>query len=304
MKKTISFLFIILLLPTILAVELNIKSEYLSGETMMAKVSGNFIEQVNEENIFFYRENVRVPFLYNVAKIDDDFYIYALLPELQTSANYSIVIKNVQYMQGTKVLNDEIKKEFLISNQTAVFSVSPGFVVAKQDFFIAVQNLQDKEIKVKANSKEEIAVKSGEIKKINFELKNFKSLSLDKIELSADSFKYEIPLYVAVDKEEIKEQEKQKEEVKTYKPETIKTCSQLEGAICKSNEKCSGESIDALDAKCCLGTCAEAKKTPTGKIIGWLIIILVFVFLYLFLTKKYRKTRKTFDLMKIATGGE
>lgn len=80
MKRTILlFIFLLLILPIISAVEFDMKTELSRGETLMAKVSGNFVEPVLKENIFFYRGHVRIPMEYGIAKIDEEYYIYALL---------------------------------------------------------------------------------------------------------------------------------------------------------------------------------------------------------------------------------
>ena len=34
------------------------------GETLIAKVSGNFVEKPTNENVVFYREHVRIPMVY------------------------------------------------------------------------------------------------------------------------------------------------------------------------------------------------------------------------------------------------
>ena len=60
MKKTILIL-LLLILPLMTAVEVNMNTEFAQGETLMAKISGNFLEQVEKENILFYRDHVRIP---------------------------------------------------------------------------------------------------------------------------------------------------------------------------------------------------------------------------------------------------
>jgi hypothetical protein len=182
MKKSlvIFILIIFILLPFSSAVEFTIKDEFKQGETLLAKISGNFIDPVLKENIDFYRGHVRVSIEPFVAKINDEFYIYAILPE--TANNYSIVISGVKYMNGSQLSSENITKEFTITNSTAPFSVSPGFVISDSDFSLEVQNLLDTSITIKISSEEvsgdendfsyndSISLKSGEIKKIKFGL--------------------------------------------------------------------------------------------------------------------------------------
>src|SRR3989344_8001940 len=59
----------ILSISLISAAEINFirtenSSDFNQGETLIAKVSGNFIEQPTSNNVFFYRSHVRVPMVY------------------------------------------------------------------------------------------------------------------------------------------------------------------------------------------------------------------------------------------------
>ena len=146
MKITLIILTILLVLPVASAIEFDMKSDFSQGETFMAKVSGNFIRPILQENIFFYRGHVRVSIEPYITKIEDDFYIYAKLPE--NEEDYSIVIENAEYMEGSNLIDEDIVREFSITNETADFAIDPGFVVTKGDFFVEVQNLQNYKINV------------------------------------------------------------------------------------------------------------------------------------------------------------
>lgn len=213
MKKSLIFISILFLfvIPIISAVEIEMKTNFNQGETLLAKVSGYFLEPILKENIFFYRGHVRAPMEYDVTKIGDEFYIYALLPE--NSNNYSIVIKNTRYMKGSQVSEEDIIKNFSITNYTADFSINPGFVITKDDFFIEVQNLQEDEITIQIKTEnatlensegDSITLMSGEIKKINFELGIIQHPALKIIELSTENLIYEIPVYIFVEEEQEK----------------------------------------------------------------------------------------------------
>ena len=132
MKRTILILFL-LIFPLISAVEIDMKDEFDQGETLMAKISGNFLEQVKKENILFYREHVRVPLEYDLAKIDNEYYVYAELGNKEPN-NYSLRIENVNYMKGATVVDDDLIKEFIITEEVADFSINPGFVITEKEF--------------------------------------------------------------------------------------------------------------------------------------------------------------------------
>ena len=95
MKKLIIILILLLIFPLISSVEFETKTEFDQGETLVAVVSGNFLDQVTRDKIFFYREHVRIPVVYEVGKINDDFYIYAMLTGKE-QGNYSVKIKDVR----------------------------------------------------------------------------------------------------------------------------------------------------------------------------------------------------------------
>ena len=200
--KKIVILFFLLLIPLASAVEFEVKPVYDKGETLIASVSGNFLDPILPENIYFYRGHIRVPFFYDVAKINDNYYIYALLTDTQVtpSANYSIVIKDIRYYKGSQVIEDELQRNFTISENLVDFSANPGFIITNQNFFIKVQNLQESQIDISystfSNSSESINLKSGEIKKINFDISGIKQTTFESITISSANTLYEIPVYI------------------------------------------------------------------------------------------------------------
>lgn len=222
--KIIIILLLLLILPLASAVEFDMKSNFSQGETLMAKLSGNFLKQPFKEDVKFYRGHVEVPIEANIAKINDEFYIYAILPE--NEANYSIVIENVKYYKGSLISEENLVKNFSITGEVADFSVNPGFVISKDDFFVKVQNLQDYKLDIQIKTKllgdstvneskgffaslfgdnsvvtneggeSSVTLKSGEIEKINFKLESIESPVLKIIILSSGNTKYEIPVSI------------------------------------------------------------------------------------------------------------
>jgi hypothetical protein len=209
---SILFAFVLLIFPMISAVEFDIDANYSSGQTMLTKVSGNFLIPITRDNVFFYSGHVRIPMDYDIATIQGDYYIYASLVG-KTEGNYSISIENVKYMNGNSVVTGNLVRNFSITNETADFSVIPGFVSTSGDFYLDVQNLQDNQIVIDVNTASNISgreiiisdsggegdsipVKSGEIKRINFEL-GAGNASLNFIELKTENTDYLIPVYIS-----------------------------------------------------------------------------------------------------------
>jgi hypothetical protein len=133
----------------------------------------------------------------------------------KTPGNYSISIENVKYMEGNKIIEDKIIRNFSITNTTADFSLKPGVIASSGEFFLEVQNLKDNQITINVKTQianiserdisiltQETAVKtisisltSGEIKKIYFRagegLPTFQTIKLE-----TENLVYEVPVYV------------------------------------------------------------------------------------------------------------
>lgn len=217
--KIITIFLLLLLLPIISAVEFDMEAEFDQGETLMARISGNFVEQITKDDVYFYRGHVRISQDFDVGKIDNEFYIYAQLLD-KMPHNYSIAVEGVRYMVGSQISEDTLTKNFTITNATADFKISPGFVITKQDFSVEVQNLQDYGITININTEssgggtgffaslfgesstgeDSVILKSGEIEKINFELGDMENPTLQTITLSTENLKYEIPVYIYLNK--------------------------------------------------------------------------------------------------------
>ncbi len=206
MKKLVIILMILLIFPLISSVEFETKDEFDQGETLVAVVSGNFLDQITRENIFFYRGHVRIPVIYEIGKIQDDFHIYAMLTGKE-QGNYSVIIKDIRYMSGIEIVDEDIVKNFTITENTTDFSLNPGFVITSEDFFLEVQNLQEKRITIQIDipgafiSETSLELKSGELKRINFELnEEAQNLSsyFEEIKLNSENTDYSVPVFVSV----------------------------------------------------------------------------------------------------------
>ena len=200
MKKLIIILILLLIFPLISSVEFEMKKEFDQGETLVAVISGNFLDQITRDNIFFYKEHVRIPVVYEVGKINDDFYIYAMLTGKE-QGNYSVIIKDIRYMSGIEIIDEDIVKNFTITENTTDFSLNPGFIITSEDFFLEVQNLQEERITVQIDTPEafisenSLELRSGETKRINFKL-NEEGSAFEEIKLSSENANYFVPVFV------------------------------------------------------------------------------------------------------------
>ncbi len=202
MKKIlVAILILLIILPSVISVEFVVKSEYKQGETLIGKISGAFVKPILNQNIQFYRGHVKVPMESDVAKFNEDYYIYAQLPN--TKGNYSIVISNASYKNGVEVVKDLIIANFTITNTTADFSVKPGFIITQNSFAIEIQNLKPTAIIVESKTNSETrsnTIKGGDIKKINFEVAEFTEPTLETLEISSDESSYLILISIFMNK--------------------------------------------------------------------------------------------------------
>lgn len=192
--------------PLISAVEVSMNSNFSQGETLLAKFSGNFIDQITRDNVVFYRSHVKIPIVYNVVKMNEEFYVYALLTG-KTPGNYSLNIERVSYMKGAEIVDNDIISNFSISNETAIFSVSPGALSTGTDFSVEIQNLQDKKITVKVNkdsssidSPTSLELKSGEKKNLLFNVTENAVKEIVNIDFSSGDSSYTLPVYLDINK--------------------------------------------------------------------------------------------------------
>jgi hypothetical protein len=221
----IFFVSILISISFISAVEFSMKDSYMEHETLLAKISGNFLQGIQDQNVRFYRQNVYVPVEFEIQEIAGDYYLYAMLGD-KVANNYSIVIKNTEYYSGEDIISDDLVKNFTIVAEKAPFKIKPGYFITKENISIQVQNLMANSIVITLNKKDSsegvaesksffdvlfgtgdkpvneseitqktYTLKSGEIKDIDIKL----TLSLEDvwrtITLSSKNLTYEIPVY-------------------------------------------------------------------------------------------------------------
>ncbi len=215
MEKRKSWVFLLILLflliPFISGVSFNVKDSYDQKETLIAKISGNFVEPILKEDIVFYKNYWETVVEFELLQINSDYYIYAQLEKPEN--NYSVKIQEVSHYEEGEITDKVISRNFSISNKTADFFVNPGVVKTDEDFKINVQNLKSHEINLIINPEEEsedffsffnsqkkqreISLNPGEIRDINFELEN--KTGLKEISIYSNSTKYDIPVYSIVE---------------------------------------------------------------------------------------------------------
>jgi len=133
-KELILFVLGLILLPSILAVDINlVKNSYNGMETLQADITGNFIS-LGTENVFIYEAGGAhsEAVLSGLIKRGKKYHFYAVLPN--RAGNFSLRIEGVQYIKSGELIEDVINKNFkIIMTNGTVLSVNPGFIVAVEE---------------------------------------------------------------------------------------------------------------------------------------------------------------------------
>ncbi len=233
MKKSLLVLaFVLLFIPLVFSIQIETDSELNQGETLVAKLYGNFYKPILENNVYFYRNTYTpVPLEFELLKIEEDYYISASSLG-KTPGNYSLVIKNSEYsVAGGQTSSEDIRINFTILENFADFSTYPGIQIlenSRNPFYLEIQNLKDAQINISVDANpseqneqggffeslfgsgnkktgEQFVFKANEKKQIELEFENLTETGLRTIKLSSGNFTQNIFVYVlsAEEKEEI-----------------------------------------------------------------------------------------------------
>jgi hypothetical protein len=138
MKKLFFAFLLLAILPGVFAISVSIDKMYSPRETVLVKFDGNFLEPVIAENIQFYSGRQLVALEYDVAKLDNSYYLYAILPN--TERNYTLVIKNVHYFEAGQETTQTLQYNFSATGNVSDFTVKPGFVIADTTFSLTLES--------------------------------------------------------------------------------------------------------------------------------------------------------------------
>jgi hypothetical protein len=176
------------------------KENYNPGETLQGEVYGNFIGALTVDNIHFYRDR-NIPLDYDILKSGDKYLIYALLPYIE--GNYTLKIEDSTYETETGTSSEDIVKEFTIrKTNESYFSFSPGFVVARDDFYITVRSNIGREINAEfLGETQNLSISQNKDEKIYFSVNGITNYTQTSIKLSG----YEIPVFIYPNNSEVVE---------------------------------------------------------------------------------------------------
>jgi uncharacterized protein YpmB len=328
MKKEVILLFLVLILSfnLILAVEISLsKSSYQPQETLLAEITGNFIDTLTKDNILLYEGTTprSQPAISDLIKQENIYYFYAVLPNKEN--NFSIRIENARYTESGVQKTDTIIKDFVIkrTNQSAL-QINPGVIKTSKDFSIKIKSLyENQDISASFDTQtESFSLVEDNEKTIVFSVLN---IDAGKQDLTIND--YTIPVFIIGSAEEepiINETKNQTnqtisgtnitkpndfselsdDEIEEYVEDIGETddlsCSNI-GEDCLNNQECDGEKIASSDSSsCCAGTCKEKKEKSSTWIWGILILLVVVggIAFFYFKSKKKLKPKSTEEILE------
>ncbi|MBI2448762.1 hypothetical protein HYV49_00520 [Candidatus Pacearchaeota archaeon] len=193
MKKEIFILLI--LIPLVQSLEIESKGNYSASETLIISVKGNFLEPISKENISFYEGRTEISLLYDITKIDSTYFLYAQLKP--TAKNYTLRIEQAHFLENGIEKIENIEINFSAELPVADFSVSPGFVIARDSFSLNINAF--KTISVTALfgvQSAQYQLSPGQLKKVTFSISEFENETLEFLLISSASTSYKIPVKV------------------------------------------------------------------------------------------------------------
>lgn len=212
--KKLALVLMFILLGTIFvgAAKINTKKEYDKGETLIAKITGNFENEVLEKNIYLYKGFEQVPIdIKEIIKINNTYFLYAILNKEE--GNYSLRLKNTYYWDAENIINDDLMQNFTITNQTADFSLKPGVIFTNRSFKLELTNLKYTSLEVEisdnltkketgwfgiSKDSKKINISARDKKEIEFQINNLTNFSEGYyvIELKSENTNYKVPVYI------------------------------------------------------------------------------------------------------------
>lgn len=182
-------LFGVLFTNTGLSLSSDVKQSYLPGETVIIKIEGNILDPILPAQVEFKKNNVRMPFPYDLKKLGDNYYLW-FMPSLNAEqANYTFIIHDVT----TTVLGSTQKVDFVqpfsVLGNISAYSIEPGFVFTKDDFSVLLKSNVDEnfDLNIDFPIKHNLTIKPGD-NLIAFSTKNFSSTGLFNIKIGKYNF--------------------------------------------------------------------------------------------------------------------
>lgn len=195
MKKiVIGFLICLLLINYAGAISSDIKNgSYSPSETMLIKIDGNILAALSADNVKFYRGHVEVPVEYDLKKLGDNYYIWALAPTSEN--NYSLLVEDITTTISGVTAKVNYQANFSVSGDIVDYNIKPGFIFNEKKFDIDVFLNEDvnKEITTSFMTSSNFTLKPG-ANTISFDTGNLPQNTTQPMIITIG--KYALPVYI------------------------------------------------------------------------------------------------------------
>ena len=195
MKRALLFFLILFSLQLVSAISIDMKSTFQPGETAMGVIDGNFLSQITPQNIYFYSDRVSIPLVFDIARINDKYYFYVLLPT--NERKYTMIIKDVHYYENSQENLRDIEKNFSVSGNVTDFSVYPGFIITKNNFTLSLESKnQPLSVTIKVqNQSIQVNLPIAKTKKVDLRVSS-DNFTMDSVSVSGQNTNYKIPIAI------------------------------------------------------------------------------------------------------------
>jgi hypothetical protein len=138
MRKSFLFMFLgLFLIGSVSAISTTLNEDYAMGETIIIEIGGNILGGLDEESVEFRRGHVKVPFDFELKKLGDKWFLWALNPE--NDENYTLVLKDVETRVSGRIVEIDFEQNFSVGGNLTAYYIKPGIIFSKgEDFEIEV----------------------------------------------------------------------------------------------------------------------------------------------------------------------
>lgn len=120
------------------AISTNLRDNYAPKETIIIEISGQVLEPISFEKVRIIRNgHINVPVEYDIKKVGDKYFLWALAPE--NINNYTLEIQDIATEINGAQTRYIYAQNFSVSGNYGDYSISPGFIIAQEDFGISVE---------------------------------------------------------------------------------------------------------------------------------------------------------------------
>jgi len=162
MNKLPIVLAILLLVPSVLAISTDLKEIYQPGETLIAEISGNILEPISREDVELKRNNVQVPWEYDVKRVGDRYFVWGIVPDEEN--NYTLHIRDITTTVNGIIKIIDFNQTFETSGEFISYSLKPGFAIFQDEieFTIFLNRDFNEPIIISFPQEHEFILKPGE----------------------------------------------------------------------------------------------------------------------------------------------